>query len=49
MDDWEKFTNDNDCDDSEIDLDRMVDILIEHYGLRTEDVESDLPDRIRTH
>lgn len=49
MDDWEEFTNEDDYEDSEIDLDRMVDLLIEHYGLRTEDAESDPPGRIRTH
>jgi len=49
MDDWEEFTIDADDEDSDIDLDRMVDLLIEHYGLRTEDADSDPPVHIRTH
>jgi hypothetical protein len=49
MDDWEEFTVDDEVDDPEIDLDQMVDMLIEHYGLRAEETESRPSSRVRVH
>ena len=49
MDDWEEFTVDDEFDDPEIDLDQMVDMLIEHYGLRTDETETCPSSRVRTH
>lgn len=49
MDDWEEFNADDESDDAEIDLDRMVDMLIEHYGLRSDETEYDPTGRGRPH